>query len=76
MLALLQRVESVSASAGAGDWLLSDVSAQTADNAFLRLMVKKLNNLRPEAPRMTDKEMRQRLIAISAEWYKADCQPC
>ena len=46
------------------------VSTQTADNAFLRLLVKKLNNQRPEARRMTDKEMRQRLVAISAEWYK------
>jgi len=46
------------------------VSPQTADNAFLRLLVKKLNNQRPEA-RMTDKEMRQRLIALSDEWYKA-----
>lgn len=46
------------------------VSPQTADNAFLRLLVKKLNNLRPEAPRMSDKEMRQRLIALSEEWYK------
>ncbi len=46
------------------------VSQQTADNAFLRLLVKKLNNQRPEARRMTDKEMRARLIAISDEWYK------
>jgi lysophospholipase L1-like esterase len=46
------------------------VSQLTADNAFLRLLVKKLNNQRPEARRMTDKEMRQRLIAISDEWYK------
>jgi lysophospholipase L1-like esterase len=46
------------------------VSLQTDDNAFLRLLVKKLNNQRPEARRMTDKEMRQRLIAISDEWYK------
>ena len=46
------------------------VSQQTADNAFLRLLVKKLNNQRPEARRMTDKEMRQRLVAISEEWYK------
>lgn len=44
-------------------------SALTADNAFLRLLVKKLNN-QPEARRMTDKEMRDRLIAISDEWYK------
>jgi hypothetical protein len=47
------------------------VSAQTDDNAFLRLLVKKLNNQRPEARRMSDKEMRQRLIAISAEWYRS-----
>ncbi|HEY6229682.1 MAG TPA: SGNH/GDSL hydrolase family protein [Pyrinomonadaceae bacterium] len=46
------------------------VSPQTDDNAFLRLLVKKLNNQRPEARRMTDKEMRQHLIAISDEWYK------
>src|SRR4029078_2023680 len=46
------------------------VSSQTDDNAFLRLLVKKLNNQRPEARRMTDKEMRQHLIAISDEWYK------
>jgi lysophospholipase L1-like esterase len=47
------------------------VSRQTADNAFLRMLVKELNNQRPEARRMTDKEMRQRLIAISDEWYKS-----
>lgn len=46
-------------------------SSQTADNAFLRLLVKKLNNQRPEARSMTDKEMRHRLIAISDEWYKS-----
>jgi lysophospholipase L1-like esterase len=46
------------------------VSPQTADNAFLRLLVKKLNNQGREARPMTDKEMRQRLIAISDEWYK------
>jgi lysophospholipase L1-like esterase len=46
------------------------VSLQTADNAFLRLLVKKLNNQRPEARQMTDKEMRARLIAISDEWYR------
>ncbi len=45
------------------------VSAQTDDNAFLRLLVKKLNSQGPDARRMSDKEMRQRLIAISEEWY-------
>jgi hypothetical protein len=46
------------------------VSELTADNAFLRLLVKKLNSQRPEARRLTDKEMRAHLIAISNEWYK------
>ena len=46
------------------------VSTQTDDNAFLRLLVKKLNNQKPEARQMSDKEMRARLIAISDEWYK------
>jgi lysophospholipase L1-like esterase len=71
MLALLQRVRSSFPRAQiivTGYYPI--VSAQTADNAFLRLLVKKLNSQRPEAPRMTDKEMRQRLIAISTEWYK------
>jgi lysophospholipase L1-like esterase len=47
------------------------VSGQTADNAFLRQLVKELNNRSPEAHRMSDKEMRQRLIVISDEWYQA-----
>ena len=46
------------------------VSPQTDDNAFLRLLVKKLNNQRREARKMSDKEMRARLIALSDEWYK------
>jgi lysophospholipase L1-like esterase len=45
------------------------VSKDTADNPFLRLLVKKLNNERPEARHMTDKEMRSRLIALSELWY-------
>lgn len=47
------------------------VSSDTADNAFIRLLVKKLNNVRPEARRMTDKEMRARLIELSELWYRA-----
>ena len=46
------------------------VSPLTADNTFIRLLVKKLNYHKTEAGRMTDKEMRARLIAISNEWYK------
>jgi lysophospholipase L1-like esterase len=45
------------------------VSSQTDDNAFLRLLVKKLNSQGPDAHRMSDKEMRQRLVTISEEWY-------
>jgi len=47
------------------------VSDSTADNAFIRLLAKKLNNARPEARRMTDKEMRDRLIKLSELWYRA-----
>ncbi len=46
------------------------VSPQTADNAFLRLLVKKLNSQRSEAQRLSDKEIRRRLIVLSEEWYR------
>jgi hypothetical protein len=46
------------------------VSAKTADNSFIRLLVKKITYKKPEGRRMTDKEIRERLIAISHEWYK------
>jgi lysophospholipase L1-like esterase len=45
-------------------------SPKTSDNSFTRLLVKKLNYKKPDSGRMTDKEMRERLIAISDEWYK------
>ncbi|HKP47744.1 MAG TPA: SGNH/GDSL hydrolase family protein [Pyrinomonadaceae bacterium] len=45
------------------------ISGSTADNAFIRLLAKKLNNQRPEAKRMSDKEMRARLINLSELWY-------
>ena len=44
------------------------VSSDTEDNAFIRLLVKKLNNR--EAQRMTYKEMREKLITLSELWYK------
>jgi hypothetical protein len=47
------------------------VSFLTADNAFLRQLVKKLNNQRPQTRKMSDKEMRQRLVTISNEWYRS-----
>jgi hypothetical protein len=46
------------------------ISSSTADNAFIRLMVKKLNNERPEARHMSDKEMRSRLITLSELWFR------
>jgi len=46
------------------------VSSSTADNAFIRLLAKSLNNQRPEARRMTDKEMRDHLINLSELWYR------
>jgi len=44
------------------------VSNNTADNAFIRLLVKKLNS--GKVQRMTYQEMRERLIALSELWYK------
>ncbi len=46
------------------------ISSDTDDNAFIRLLVKKLNNERREAQRMTTKETRARLITLSELWYK------
>lgn len=46
------------------------VSSDTDDNVFLRQLVKKINSGKPEARRMTDKQMRDRLITISELWYK------
>lgn len=46
------------------------VAAETDDNAFLRQLVKKINSAKPAARRMTDKQLRERLIAISELWYR------
>ncbi|MDQ2921289.1 MAG: SGNH/GDSL hydrolase family protein [Acidobacteriota bacterium] len=46
------------------------ISTNTDDNAFIRLIVKKLNSGSREAQRMTYKEMRERLITLSELWYK------
>jgi hypothetical protein len=46
------------------------VSNNTADNAFIRLLVKKLNSGRREVERMSYQEMRERLMALSELWYK------
>jgi hypothetical protein len=47
------------------------VSPLTANNSFTRLLVKKLNGQNPEARHMTDQQMRERLVTISEEWYRA-----
>jgi len=46
------------------------VSTETDDNVFLRQLVKKISSNKDEARRMTDKQMRDRLITISDLWYK------
>ena len=51
------------------------ISSQTDDNAFLRLLVKKLardenGEKDGNARQLTYREMRQRLIEISEEWYQ------
>jgi len=46
------------------------ISSDTEDNAFIRLLVKKLNSGRAAAERMTYKEMREKLITLSELWYK------
>jgi hypothetical protein len=52
------------------------ISPKTDDNAFLRMLVKKVVRNEEESAargrvlRMSDKEMRQRLIALSQEWYE------
>ncbi|MEP6912663.1 MAG: SGNH/GDSL hydrolase family protein [bacterium] len=45
------------------------ISSDTEDNAFIRLLVKKLNSGRSAAERMTYKELREKLIALSELWY-------
>ena len=45
-------------------------SPQSANNTFTRLLVKKLNSQNPEARPMTDRQMSDRLITISEEWYR------
>ena len=45
------------------------VSSETEDNAFIRLLVKKLAGQTGEGPRMSDKQRRERLINNSEEFY-------
>ncbi len=46
------------------------ISSETDDNVFLRQLVKKISSTKPEARRITDRQMRERLITISELWYE------
>jgi lysophospholipase L1-like esterase len=46
------------------------VSQLSDDNSFARLLVKNLTTQRPESRRMSDKQMRENLVAISELWYQ------
>jgi lysophospholipase L1-like esterase len=46
------------------------ISPLSDDNSFARLLVKKLTTQKPEARRMSDKQMRENLVAISELWHK------
>jgi hypothetical protein len=46
------------------------VSPETESNTFTRLLIKKLTSLRPAAGKMSDREMKNRLVAISEKWYR------
>ncbi len=46
------------------------VSPETESNSFTRLLIKKLTSLRPGAGKMSDREMKQRLVANSEKWYR------
>jgi len=46
------------------------VSPLSDDNSFARLLVKNLTTQKPESRRMSDKQMRENLVAISELWYQ------
>lgn len=46
------------------------ISPLSDDNSFARLLVKSLTTQKPEARRMSDKQMRANLVAISDLWYQ------
>ncbi len=46
------------------------LSPLSDDNSFARLLVKSLTTQKPESKRMSDKQMRENLVAISELWYQ------
>jgi lysophospholipase L1-like esterase len=47
------------------------ISEETTNDFFMRALAKRLYTPAAGAPRLNDKELRARLIAISKEWYQA-----
>ena len=47
------------------------ISEATTNDFFMRALAKRLYTPAAGAPRLSDKELRARLIAISKEWYRA-----
>jgi len=47
------------------------ISEETTNDFFMRVLAKRLYTPAAGAPRLNDKELRARLIAISREWYQA-----
>jgi hypothetical protein len=46
------------------------ISSLSSDNSFTRRLVKNLTTQKPEAREMSDKQMRENLVAISELWYQ------
>ncbi len=50
------------------------ISEKTSNDLFMRALAKRLYTPATGTPRISDKELRKRLIAISKEWYDASNQ--
>ncbi len=46
------------------------VSPETENNTFTRMLIKKLTSLKPTSRKMSDKEMKEKLVKISDTWYR------
>ena len=50
------------------------LTEKTANDLFMRALAKRFYSPQPNAPKMNDKALRARLIAISREWYQTSNQ--
>jgi lysophospholipase L1-like esterase len=50
------------------------LTEKTANDLFMRALAKRFYSPQPNAPKMNDKTLRARLIAISREWYQTSNQ--